>query len=297
MLATALIVAIGAIGAAGASAASVQPDAAQMVLTTDDFSHAVQSSQGRKGPIVIASASAYTRAFTGVQVGKTHLTDVVSTVMVGKSPESAANLVTVVKSAIKTHAGRAALLAETSKSFAAGAHLKVKSARIVRSGPIAAGDAGVEVVFAFSLPGETFVLGEEFVAVSQVLSTVEYGGGASLSGSAAHTLAKVMAAHITSVLYPLPANTVLPTVTGTPDDHADADSCARHLDRQPHLHLPVGALQHDRRGCVAIAGSTTSTYVVSTADVNSTLAVSVTGKNVTGSATAQSAATAIVAWL
>jgi hypothetical protein len=288
-----MLVAVSAAIVAGIAAAATVPDASQMVLTTTDLPHSVVSSQGAsRSASLITPLAEYARTFQGVQIGQTHLIELTSTAIVGKNPAAAGNLVSDLRTAISSTAGRAAFLAETKKSF--GKSLKVNSLKFVRARKLNAGDLGVEIVFAFGLKAGTLILGEEFVSVGNVLGTIDFTGTSSISPSAALSLVKAAAAHITSVLYPLPSNTVLPAVSGTA-------ATAQTLTATPGTWLgsPTLSYQWERCNatavCTPIPGATTTTYVVSTADIGSSLEVAVTGKNVTGSATATSAPTAVVA--
>jgi Subtilase family len=76
----------------------------------------------------------------------------------------------------------------------------------------------------------------------------------------------------------------------------DAPGVDRHLDQQPlGLRLPVAALRLACSGCGSVAGATAAGYTLGSADVGSTMGVLVTATNVGGSASAQSAQTALIA--
>ena len=94
-----------------------------------------------------------------------------------------------------------------------------------------------------------------------------------------------------------PVNTALPTVSGTHAGRLNSDGRQRHLDRHgpDHLHLPVAALRHAPAPTARTSPSATnSTYDLVPADVGSTIRVRVTGTNVGGSSSAQSAQTAVI---
>jgi subtilisin family serine protease len=92
-----------------------------------------------------------------------------------------------------------------------------------------------------------------------------------------------------------PASTSLPTVSGTAQDGQTLGASAGSWSGSPTSY----AYQWQRcdssgAACAPLAGATTSSYAVQTADVGSTLRVTVTASNSAGSATATSTQTAIV---
>jgi subtilisin family serine protease len=94
---------------------------------------------------------------------------------------------------------------------------------------------------------------------------------------------------------PAPANTAPPTVSGTPEEGQVLTASSGSWSGSPAVY----AYQWRRcdsagANCVALAGATAQTYRVGSADIGSTLRVEVTASNPSGSATAGSAATAVV---
>jgi subtilisin family serine protease len=92
-----------------------------------------------------------------------------------------------------------------------------------------------------------------------------------------------------------PASTSLPTVSGTAQDGQTLGASAGSWSGSPTSY----AYQWQRcdssgAACAPLAGATTSSYAVQTADVGSTLRVTVTASNSAGSATATSTQTAAV---
>jgi subtilisin family serine protease len=93
-----------------------------------------------------------------------------------------------------------------------------------------------------------------------------------------------------------PANTSLPTISGTPEDGQALTASAGSWSGSAASY----AYQWQRcdssgGGCAAIAGATSAAYQAQTADVGSTLRVAVTASNSAGSASAVSAPSALVA--
>ena len=88
-----------------------------------------------------------------------------------------------------------------------------------------------------------------------------------------------------------PANTGAPTITGTAQEGQVLSASTGTWSGT----APITYAWQWRRGGVAIAGATASTYTLAGADVGSTITVSVTATNSAGSASATSAATGTVA--
>jgi hypothetical protein len=93
-----------------------------------------------------------------------------------------------------------------------------------------------------------------------------------------------------------PANTSLPTITGTPlfGNTLTANQGVWTGTPPPTYTYQWRRCNTTGGSCVDIAGASSATYVVASADVSTTLRVTVTATNVAGSAAASSAATAIV---
>ena len=96
-----------------------------------------------------------------------------------------------------------------------------------------------------------------------------------------------------SVPYVLPANTVLPTITGTKTQGQTLTSTTGTWTGSP----TITYARQWQRGGVNISGATGTTYVLQLADVGSTIKVVVTATNGGGSASASSIATSTIAGL
>ena len=94
-----------------------------------------------------------------------------------------------------------------------------------------------------------------------------------------------------------PANTSPPSVTGTAQDGQTLSASAGSWSGTP----PIGFAYQWRRcdsgggGCADISGAGGQSYTLTSADVGSTIRVTVTGSNAAGSSSASSAATSVVA--
>ena len=93
-----------------------------------------------------------------------------------------------------------------------------------------------------------------------------------------------------------PANTVAPAISGTPRDGEVLTSTTGTWTGTPTISYARQWRRCDASGgsCADIAGATGATYALTPADVGSTLRVTVTATNSVGTASATSAATAVV---
>jgi hypothetical protein len=100
----------------------------------------------------------------------------------------------------------------------------------------------------------------------------------------------------TAVVVPsVPVNAAVPAVSGSLVVGSTLTaSTGTWSDPQPALTYAWSRCAADGTSCAAVAGAAGATYAITAADVGSTLVVAVTGGNVTGSATASSAPTAVV---
>lgn len=87
-----------------------------------------------------------------------------------------------------------------------------------------------------------------------------------------------------------PANTAVPTITGTA---TNGSTLTAGNGTWTGREAPSFSYQWKRNGA-AVAGRTAQTYLLGAADVGTTITVTVTGTNWAGSASATSAATAAV---
>jgi hypothetical protein len=93
---------------------------------------------------------------------------------------------------------------------------------------------------------------------------------------------------------PAPTNTTLPTISGTPNSGRTLTADPGTWNNAPTA-FAYSWLRCDATGAACVATSTTTTtYALTAADVGKTMRVDVTGTNVTGSATARSAASGVI---
>lgn len=123
-----------------------------------------------------------------------------------------------------------------------------------------------------------------------------------------HLVPLVLGAALLAVLVPtgsarqqaVPSNTAQPTITGTAAQSQTLTAAQGTWAGDPTsfafqwVRCPSSGGAPDGSDCAVIGGASTTAYIVSAADVGSTLRVRVTASNAEGSATAASNATAVV---
>jgi len=147
--------------------------------------------------------------------------------------------------------------------------------------------SGASCVAVASATGTTYVL-----ASADVGSTIRVSVTASNSAGSATS-----ASPATAVVAGPPANTSLPAISGTSQSGQTLTATAGSWSGTAPLTYAYQWQRCNSSGasCIAIASATGTTYVLASADVGSTVRVSVTASNSAGSSTASSAATALVA--
>jgi hypothetical protein len=93
-----------------------------------------------------------------------------------------------------------------------------------------------------------------------------------------------------------PANTAPPTISGTPQDGQTLSATTGTWSGSPSSYgYQWQRCDSSGAACSSVAGATTATYALTSADVGATMRVVVTATNVAGSASASSPASAVVA--
>jgi hypothetical protein len=292
-------VAAAASGAAATAGRAAPPVTAAMTLAPLDFpGGAVLVRQGTKldGWLPkIPASSTYSRSFSNARLGKADLPTVNSAAILARRTADVTELMSSLVLVARSPAGRRAFLAEIRKSMGASAST-VTATKVVRARPLDAGDSAVELVFHFDTTGASFEVGELWVSVGKALSVVLFlaaePGVSAWQGTA---LAKVLADHLRLGLAPAPKSNARPVVTGIASVGQTLTATTGKWST-PLAKLELQWLRCDAAAaaCSAIAGATTSTYVVAPSDAGSTLAVSVKASTPAGSAAARSAVTQVV---
>lgn len=268
------------------------PDLGKMALGPADFGAGAKvKRQGYVKPDTDTLAE-YDRVFRDltVTVGSTRLHGIESDVSLLRTSDDADVLI----HSLKLGVGLAS--DEIAKGFAKESGLKVTYIKVGKSTSLGAGDNSVAAVIRIGTRlGEIrIVLGA--VRVGQIDSTFYFVGlpDAKVGIPEARRLGRRAAVRIRTTL--LPADTALPTITGT----AQAGQTLNALPGT-WLSFPTNYTYQWQRcdtagaGCQAIAGATSLTYLVAPEDVGATLNVVVIARNPYGSGIATATATTIVA--
>lgn len=268
------------------------PDPKSMVLTTADL-HARVTKQRYFLDSGFLSLS-YEREFGSGRVGASRLINASSVAEIGPSAQVAMRFLATLRRVYGSKKTRAAL----AKGFAEGvgkseipvSKLQVGHVRVLGVGP-----------GSFDLPMSAKVLGvrtDLHIAVFRVDRTL--GGlvavgapGSRLPIAAMTRLARLMTSRMATQL--VPRNVVPPTLTGTAQSGQTLTAVAGTWSGAAATFI----YQWERcdatgANCTDVPGAVASSYVVQDADVGSTLRVKVTATNPLGSASAESAPSAVV---
>jgi hypothetical protein len=279
--------ALGALLVVVSTAAAATPDVASMTLQPADVPGAKVTHQGAIKET--GYLAAYSREFAFASPsGSAKLIDLEAEVMVAASAATASKDVARAETGFRSKAGRALFV----KTIAREAKVKASAVAVGKLRKVAGYDQGFELPVSVKVKAgrifETLVyLRIDRVAVLMLEVGLRPIGGTTTKYAAA------IAAHIGTALTPTSVSP--PAISGTPQQ-------GQTLTASPGTWSVDDATftyqwQHcDAAGanCVAIAGATAQTYVVSAADVGATLRVVVTASNRFGAPTATSAQTAIV---
>ena len=271
-----------------ASAASTTPNAAGMTLGAADVPGAKVVSQGSlaKGTYL----AAYQRTLRlGVPYGRSLIVYVRSQGMLAQSPDQVQSDFAQVQTLFKLKAARKSFAA----AIASGAHVNVSAVSLGAIRHPGVGDASLEQPVSVLIKGTRVYESVLFMRFDRTLLELEVGGARPVALADSAGLARIMQAHATQQLTPV--NLAAPVVAGTPD-------VGQTLTVTPGTWTNTDVArgyQWERcdataANCVAIPGATSSTYVVTPEDANSTLEVVETATDRFAAPTATSAATAAV---
>ncbi len=291
----AALVAISATTDATAGAPPGSPALDRMGLVVGDL--AARGSIRRQGYVKNRDFVAYyVREFKpGVSLGKSVLSGLESDVGVTASRAEAAKLVGRIASALRSKSSR--------KAFVTGilqdAGWDQASLRITFGGVrmIAGGDAAFMAPLTLSLPGRLrLAMVLEVVRVDRAVQVLYLLSAPStkIVSAEATPLAGIVGARMRAGL--IPASTAVPTISGPPQEGQTLAGGTGSWTNSPTafafqwLRCAAGG-----ESCVPIDGAVAVDYVVATADVGSTIELSVVASNAVGSSESRtSAPTAIV---
>jgi hypothetical protein len=277
----ALVVVAAASSAASAAAPPDTPDLAQMALGVSDLPAGAKVR--RQGYVKDSDfVAAYQREFkSGVRIGRSRVDLLESDVALAQTAEEAASYYAGVAAVLKTKKGRALLakqlLADLPKDVPKGAFKltfgKVSSLRVGENSLIA------PITFDFlGIVRVPIVLA--FVRTDKVIMALDIGGfvNGKIAASDVARLAKAVASHVEVGL--VPANSSPPTINGTAQSGATLAVANGQWTKNPSSYA-YRWLRCDASGanCQPIADAAAQTYVVTDADIASTLRAEVTAVN------------------
>jgi hypothetical protein len=273
---------------AGASAAPAAPSAAGLTLGAADVPGAKVASQGSlpKGSYV----GVYQRTLQlSVPYGRSLIVFVRSQGMLAQSAAQVDTDFAQVQTLFKLQPARAAFI----KQIASSAHVKASAVKLSAVRHPGVGDSSVEQPLSIVIKGTKIYESVLFTRFDRTLLELVVGGMRPVAGADSASLARIMQAHATQQLTPV--NLTAPLIAGTAD-------VGQTLTVTPGTWTNTDVARGyqwqrcDATGanCVAIAGATTSTYVVSTDDAGETLDVVETATDRFAAPTVTSAVTAPV---
>ncbi|HZQ89567.1 MAG TPA: hypothetical protein VFA42_06140 [Gaiellaceae bacterium] len=294
----AVVLAICAGTAQGASAPL--PPSSALVLAPSDFTSgaavAADSTRSADGRQI------FVRLFrAGARFGSMPLTAVVSLALVEPDASTAQLDFGAFQLSAATKSGRQQLAREFGAEFVKGLKLgsggrkAPKSEKFTVGLPVTVGAAGLFLPLSDKTTLGTFHISMVFADVDRVVSVSVLMAEPNVSLAPADSRAALTAIQKRLAAVFAVANTAAPTIAGGTTVGQTLTADAGTWTGAPSS-FSYGWSRCDASGanCQAIAGATTSTYQVGTADSGSTLVVGVTGANSVGSASATSAATAVV---
>ena len=297
-----LVALLALAGAAATGRAATAPQlAASMLPDAPDFPKgATLVSEGPardpKFPKFPAS-STYTRSLRNVKLGPALLLTLQGSAAVAKKVSDPASFMSSLLFVTRSKVGRAALLAQAKNGF--GASSTITSVSIVRARDLglAGGDEGVEFVFRMHTKGDSFEVGEEWVAGPERARVPRLRGdepgpdrgpeprARAEDGDADARRARAGAGQHRAARR-------VGHAAGRRAPHGDE----RDVDRDgADVRVPVAPLRAATGLCSPIAGAAAATYTATAADQGSTLVASVTATSAAGSASAKSQPTTAVA--
>ena len=264
-----------------------------MVLTAADLRGASVTRQAYYKDGEFPSAISYGRELEDGAVGSVSLPYVDSEAAVGTSARATTQYVVQLRRLFASRGGRKLIVESFEEELLTGG--VVSSVQVGRPRNLGVGAGSFDVLIIVRAEGLRTDLHLSIFRVERVLGGLLTVGvaGRRVPLSAMTQLARVMAARMTVQL--APRATAAPTVTGTAAVGQTLTTTTGTWAGAPASFAPQWE-RCDSGGasCVAIPGATNPTYVVTDADVGSSLRVSVTARNAVGAATEASAPTAAV---
>lgn len=291
LLATSQVLDAAASGALRPAAGA--PDPKSMVLTSADLGGANVTAQGYYKDKDFSSVISYSREFEDGRLGSTLLPYVDSEAEVGTSAATTRNFLLSYRALLGTKQGRRMIVESIADE--AGEDGFLSNIQVGRPRNLGVGPGSFVVPISARILGARTEFPMAAFRVERVLGIVSAMGipGRRLPLTTMTRLAKIMAVRMTAEL--MPKSTAAPTISGSPAVGQTLMASTGTWSGKP----TIFTYQWQRcdvaaSACAPIASATSATYVVTDADVGSTLRVAVTARNVVGSATASSAPTDVI---
>ncbi len=273
---------------ASASAASSQPSVAGMTLAAADVPGAKVVSQGsvaRGGYL-----AAYQRTLKlSTPYGRSLIVEVRSESMLAAAKAQVGTDLAVVQRILKSKQGRAGFVA----GIAGAAHVKASAIKLSALRHPSVGDGTVEQPLSIQVKSIRVYESLLYMRLDRAMVELVIVGVHPISALDSAKLTRIAQGHMTKQLTPL--NLTPPAVTGTADlDQTLTVTPGTWSNSDVTLTYQWQRCDAMGTNCVAVPGSTASTYAVSAADAGATLNVVETATNRFGAPTATSAVTAAV---
>jgi hypothetical protein len=285
---TAALIALVAGLAFAAGASAVSPDVAKMNLQAADVPGAKVANE--RAVTIKGYTAAHFRSFLFSAPNKgAHLVGLESVVSIGAGPATATKDVSDTEKFFRSSASRKAFIVRTAQV----AHVKPKAVSLGQPHRVPGYDQGFEVAASVGLKGGRIYENVVFVRLDRVFVQMIAEGTRPIAPVVTGKYAGAIARHIATELSPVDLS--VPTVTGTAQQGQTLTATAG-VWTAPDATFTYQWQDCDAAGanCVDVAGATSQTYAVAATDVGKTLHVVVKAVNRFGTASAPSAASAVV---
>ena len=270
------------------------PDPKQVVLRTSDLGRGARvTSQRYYKDTDFPSVISYSREFESGRVGSTELLYADSEAEIGTSPQSTASFVVTTKRLLGTELGRALFEEGFAEEVPTGGF--VSDLQVGRPRDLGVGAGSFDVLLTFRVLGLRTEAHLSVFRVDRVLGVLVTMGapGERVPRSVMTRLAKIMAGRMRVEL--APKNTVRPAISGTSEAGQTLTAVSGTWTGVPSSFAYQWQRCDSAGGsCASIPTATGQSYLLTEADVGSTIRVVVSARNALGTATAASAPTSVV---
>lgn len=295
-LAAAVLAAAGAADVSASNAirpAPGMPDPKAMVLTTRDLGRASVTAQRYFKDADFPSVISYEREFEYGKSGSTPLPYVDSQAEVGTSAVTTTRFLASMRTFFASKEARRLIAASIEEDIASDG--LVSNLQVGRPRNLGAGPGSFDVLVTVRVLGFRTDFHIAAFRVERALGLVSVFGepGRRVPLAVMTRLARIMAARMAEEL--APRNTALPTISGTPALGQRLTAAAGTWTGSPaSFAYRWERCNASAAACTSIPGAAGQAYVVTEADLGSSLRVAVNARNTVGSAAATSAPTSVV---